>query len=142
MEKLTASARVGVRFDEVDSMNIVWHGNYVKYFEDARIAFGKKYHLGYLDMFSKGYYAPLVKMDFKFQSPLVFGDELVAEAEYVPCEGAKIMFKYKVYKASDGSIAATGTTTQVFLDMKYEMALYPPKFYDEWREEYGVKMMK
>ena len=41
MEELKAYAELKVRFNEVDSMAIVWHGNYVKYFEDARIAFGE-----------------------------------------------------------------------------------------------------
>ena len=39
--KLTASRPFEVRFSEVDSMNIVWHGSYPLYFEDAREAFGK-----------------------------------------------------------------------------------------------------
>lgn len=140
MEKLTASAAIKVRFDEVDSMNIVWHGNYVKYFEDARIAFGDKYQIGYLDIFDAGYYAPLVKMDFKFVNPLIFGDSMVAEIEYVPCEGAKILFEYKIFREKDHAVVATGSTTQVFLDKQYNLTLYPPKFYDDWREAHGVKL--
>jgi len=50
MDKLKASTEIEVRFSEVDSMNIVWHGAYSLYFEDAREAFGKKYGLGYLDI--------------------------------------------------------------------------------------------
>ena len=138
MEKLSASASIKVRFDEVDSMNIVWHGNYVKYFEDARVAFGEKYGLGYLYMFSNGFYAPLVKMDFKFVTPLIFGDSFTAECEYVPCEGAKIMFNYRITRASDGALVATGSTTQVFLDKEYKLSLYSPDFYTQWKEKYGV----
>lgn len=139
MEKLIASAQVKVRFDEVDSMNIVWHGNYSKYFEDARVAFGEKYHLGYLDIFGEGYYAPLVSLDFKFINPMIFGDSCIAEAEYVPCEGAKIQFIYRLVKA-DGTLIAKGSSTQVFLDLKYKLALYAPEFYDRWRIENGVKI--
>ena len=140
METLKASAEGKVRFDEVDSMNIVWHGSYVKFFEDARVAFGEKYDLGYLLIFSNGFYAPLVKMDFKFVTPLVFGDKFIAEAEYVPCEGAKIVFNYRITRASDGLLAATGSTTQVFLDREYKLSLYSPEFYDEWKSKYGVKI--
>lgn len=140
MESLKASAQVKVRFDEVDSMNIVWHGSYVKYFEDARVAFGEKYDLGYMLIFSNGFYAPLVKMDFKFVSPLVFGDEFIAEAEYVPCEGAKIVFNYRILRASDRALAATGSTTQVFLDREHRLSLYSPDFYEEWKVKHGVKL--
>ena len=61
---LSATKMLEVRFSEVDSMNIVWHGSYALYFEDAREAFGQKYGLGYLDIFGNGYYAPLVDLSF------------------------------------------------------------------------------
>ena len=57
---LKTSKEVEVRFSEVDSMNIVWHGSYALYFEDAREAFGARYGLDYLNIFANGYYAPLV----------------------------------------------------------------------------------
>ena len=40
---------IKVRFSEIDSMQIVWHGEYVRYFEDGRESFGKHYGLGYMD---------------------------------------------------------------------------------------------
>lgn len=138
MEKLTAQAQNRVRFDEVDSMKIVWHGNYAKYFEDARVAFGEKYQLDYMYMFSMGFYAPLVKMDFKFVNPLVFGDSFITECEYVPCDEAKILFKYRITRAKDGALVATGSTTQVFLDKEYKLSLYNPEFYVEWKKMNGI----
>jgi len=66
MKNLFASKEIEVRFSEVDSMGIVWHGSYAKYFEDAREEFGKKYNLGYLKIFGEGYYAPLVNLDFSY----------------------------------------------------------------------------
>ena len=45
---LSAVRKIDIRFSEVDSMHVVWHGNYAKYFEDAREAFGEKYGLDYL----------------------------------------------------------------------------------------------
>jgi acyl-CoA thioester hydrolase len=51
-----------IRFSEVDSMGVVWHGNYVKYFEDGREAFGNKYGLNYLDFHKNGILTPIVKL--------------------------------------------------------------------------------
>ena len=42
---LKASKLIDIRFSEVDSMNVVWHGSYMLYFEDAREEFGNKYDL-------------------------------------------------------------------------------------------------
>ena len=58
MKELTETIAFDIRFSEVDSMNVVWHGSYPLYFEDAREAFGKKYDLGYMKMFRNGYFAP------------------------------------------------------------------------------------
>jgi len=58
---LKCETPIRVRFCEVDSMGITWHGSYVKYLEDAREEFGRKYGLGYLDIYGNGFYAPLVK---------------------------------------------------------------------------------
>ena len=46
MNKLTAQVEIPIRFSEVDSMGIVWHGSYAAYVEEAREAFGVKYNLG------------------------------------------------------------------------------------------------
>ena len=81
---LTASKRFEVRFSEVDSMNIVWHGSYPLYFEDAREAFGARYGLGYMDIFGNGYYAPLVELSFKYKSPIVYGMPCRIDIHYRP----------------------------------------------------------
>jgi Predicted thioesterase len=136
--ELFARKEVTVRFNEVDSMGIVWHGSYVKYFEDAREEFGKKYDIGYLKIFGEGYYAPLVNIDFNFKKPLVYGDTAIVEIRYIPHEAAKICFEYKIYSAKDNSLVATGTSVQVFLDKKYELIWCKPEFYSKWCKLYRV----
>ena len=48
---LTDRTTIKVRFSEIDSMQIVWHGEYVRYFEDGREAFGKRYGLDYMSIY-------------------------------------------------------------------------------------------
>ena len=67
MEKeniLSVTQPINIRFSEVDSMGVVWHGNYAIYFEDAREAFGAKYGLEYLMMYDEGYFEPIVELTF------------------------------------------------------------------------------
>ena len=67
MEKekvLSVTKPFDIRFSEVDSMGVVWHGHYAIYFEDAREAFGDKYGFEYLMMFDKGYFEPIVVLSF------------------------------------------------------------------------------
>ena len=80
-----------IRFSEVDSMNVVWHGSYPLYFEDAREAFGKKYDFGYMLIFDSGYYAPLVDLEFHYRKPIVYGMRPRIKITYRPTESAKIV---------------------------------------------------
>ena len=97
---LTNRTTFRVRFSEIDSMQIVWHGEYVRYFEDGREAFG--------------------------------------ETRYIACEAAKIKFEYVIYRATDQSIVATGSTIQVFLNLNKELELMNPPFYLEWKKKWNI----
>ena len=63
-KKLIDRSEIKVRFGEVDSMGIVWHGNYVKYMEDGRESFGEKYGITYLDFFKNRVMSPVVKYGY------------------------------------------------------------------------------
>ena len=137
--KLTASKEFEVRFSEVDSMGIVWHGSYALYFEDAREAFGKKYGLDYLDIFGNDYYAPLVDLQFNYKKPLIFGQKARVDISFRNTEAAKIIFDYEIYDLKDGSLVTIGTSTQVFLDKQYKLVWINPPFYEEWKRKNGLK---
>ncbi|WP_301869055.1 thioesterase family protein [Bacteroides caecimuris] len=138
MKKLSASKKLEIRFSEVDSMNIVWHGSYPLYFEDAREAFGKEYGLGYMTIFSNGYYAPLVELSFKYKKPLLYEMKPMIKITYIPTESAKIVFDYEIRDEKDDSILATGRSVQVFMDKDYQLVWNNPEFYSNWKEKWAV----
>lgn len=136
--KLIAKRKFDIRFSEVDSMNIVWHGSYPLYFEDAREEFGKKYGLGYMTIFSNGYYAPLVELSFKYKKPLLYEMQPVIVITYVPTESAKLVFNYEIIDERDGTVLATGKSVQVFMDKNYQLVWENPKFYQDWKKKWEV----
>jgi len=128
-----------VRFSEVDSLGIVWHGHYVQYFEDGREAFGKEYSLSYLDFYSHGYVVPIVNLNCDYKKILRYGDDITIETTYIPCEPAKINFKYRLLNARTQELIVTGSTTQVFLDKDAStLQLTNPDFFQEWKMKYGL----
>ncbi len=127
-----------IRFSEVDSMAIVWHGNYVKYLEEGRESFGKKFGISYLDIYANNVMAPVVNMDINFKRQVKYGETIVVETEYVDQPAAKLIFKYRIYRKSNNELIVTATTTQVFIDLDYEMLLYPPEFALEWKRKMGL----
>jgi len=135
MKELIARKKVEVRFSEVDSMGIVWHGAYLKYLEDGREAFGEIFHLGYMEMYAQGFYVPLVELDLQYKRPLNYPQTIFIDTIYIPCDAAKIKFEYKIYNI-DNKIITTGNSTQVFLDKQYNLMLNAPEFYLKWKEKY------
>lgn len=138
MKTLTAVHPFEIRFSEVDSMNIVWHGSYMLYFEDAREAFDARYGLEYMTIFGNGYYAPLVEMDFKFKSPLRYESHPEIIITYRPTESAKIVFDYEIRDRDTGTVCATGRSVQVFMDRNYELVWESPEFYRNWQKKWEV----
>ncbi len=136
--ELKASKILDIRFSEVDSMNVVWHGSYMLYFEDAREIFGEKYDLTYMGYFDQGYYAPLVEMEFQWKKPIRYGMHPRIDIIYKPTEAAKVVFDYEIHDTSDESIIATGHSVQVFMDTNYQLVLYNPKFYEDWKNRWNV----
>lgn len=134
--RLYASKRMNIRFSEVDSMDIVWHGSYPLYFEDAREEFGRKYGLGYMTIFNNGYYAPLVELAFKYKKPLTYEMHPVITVRYIPTEAAKLVFEYEISDPDDGTVYATGRSVQVFLDKNRELVWENPEFYQKWKEKW------
>lgn len=129
---------VKVRFSEVDSLRIVWHGHYIKYFEEGREAFGAKYGIGYLQILEQGLLTPIVNVNCDYKKPLVYGDTAVVETTFIDNDAAKIIFQFRITNKSTGEIVATGSSTQVFLNRERELLLTPPPYFIEWKKNWGI----
>ena len=124
-----------IKFSDVDSMAVVWHGHYIRFFEDGREAWGKKYGLTYLDVSDNGFFLPVVSAHCEYLKPLEYGDTAIIETTYIDSPAAKLFFDYKIYRKSDGGLAAIGETTQVFLDQNRELYIAVPSFVEEWKKK-------
>ena len=136
--ELKASKLLDIRFSEVDSMNVVWHGSYMLYFEDARELFGEKFDLTYMGYVRHGYYAPMVEMNIQWKKPILYGMQPRIDIIYRPTVAAKVVFDYEIHDTADESLIATAHSVQVFMDLNYQLVLYSPKFYEEWQKRWNV----
>ena len=137
---LCCTTQTTVRFSEVDSMQVVWHGEYVRYFEDGREAFGREYPgLGYLDFYANGYTAPIVDLQLQYVSPLTVNDVAVIETRFIESPAAKLCFEYIIHRKSDGALVARGSSVQVFVNADGNMELNNPLFFEEWKSQWLKK---
>jgi acyl-CoA thioester hydrolase len=140
-KSMTVRTDVMVRFNEADPLGIVWHGHYIRYFEDGREAFGKKYGCSYLDFYKNGFVVPVVKIDCDYKKSLRYGDTVIVEATYQPSLAAKMIFHYRLFHAETGDLVAKGSTTQVFLDLESNsLQLATPDFFKSWKQAQGFEI--
>jgi acyl-CoA thioester hydrolase len=136
-DKLTVRTEILVRFNEADPLGIVWHGHYIRYFEDGREAFGNEYGIGYLDFYKRGIVIPVVHMECDFKKSLRYGDTVLIDTTYTPCEAAKLLFSYRLYNKKSHQLVATGSSVQVFLDSRDStLQLTNPPFFESWKKKY------
>ncbi len=137
-EKLSVKTSVDIHFYDVDSVQIVWHGNYLKYMENGREAFGKEYGIEYMDIYRNGYIVPIVDLKVRYIETVRLGENLIVETIYRPVKSAKLIFDYVIYRASDRSVVMRAETTQLFMTKEGEFEVSSPDFYREWKERWGA----
>ena len=131
---LIAEKQIEIRFSEVDIMNVVWHGSYPLYFEDASEEFGKKFGLSYKKYIDENIFAPIVTLDISYKRPLIYGMKPIIRIKYVPTDAAKVIFDYEIINPENGEVYATAHSVQVFMNRNYELLWDSPTFYKEWKD--------
>lgn len=133
---LRDQTEVNVRFNEADPLGVVWHGHYIRYFEDGREAFGKRFGISYLDFYNRGLAVPVVSVQCDFKKALRYGDSVVVETTYVNTPAAKLKFEYRIMDSKTNALVATGSSLQVFVDAKtFALQLTMPAFFEEWKKK-------
>ncbi|HEY1406573.1 MAG TPA: acyl-CoA thioesterase [Spirochaetota bacterium] len=136
---LTDEKVIQVRFSETDPMGVVWHGNYVRYFEDGRESFGVRHDISYLHFYENKLLAPIVKLSSDYKRPLRYGDSAIIETKYIYTESAKLIFDYRILSLATKDVVATGRSTQVFTDDAGKLFLTRPPFYEKWLIAHGFE---
>lgn len=135
--ELTVEQEIRVRFNECDPLGIVWHGNYIKYFEEGREAFGRQHGISYLDVMNSGYSTPIVKSICEHKLTLKYGDVVKVKTEYFDSPAAKVVLRFTIYDPA-GNISCTGETIQVFVDTQGNLQLSIPPFFADWKKKHGL----
>jgi len=124
-----------VRFEEVDPLNIVWHGRYPSYFEDARVAFGEKYGIGYMECYAQGILTPIKKMHVDYFRPLRFQERFTIEGILHWSAAARLNFEFIIRNRAE-EVTTTGYTVQMLLDSEMNIMLIPPPFLHDFLERW------
>ena len=111
-----AEVEMQVQFFDLDPMQIVWHGNYVKYLEVARCALLDSIDYNYEQMQESGYAWPIIEMNLRYAAAAKFGQRLLLRAEIVEWEN-RLRIDYLISDAATGKRLNRATTTQVAVEI-------------------------
>lgn len=122
---------VAPAFHDLDPMNIVWHGHYVKYIELARCALLAKYDYDYPAMHASGYVWPIVDLRLKYVRPAAYAQRLRVSARIVEWE-YRLRMEYEIRDIASGERLTKASTIQVAIDVATREMLYqcPPVLWE------------
>jgi acyl-CoA thioester hydrolase len=109
---------VTVHPHHTDYAGIVWHGTYVRWMEEARVAYLQKLGLTFADWVKAGVDLPVVDLSLKYQRSLTLGDEALVKASLAPKVGVRIVWQYDIQNRTTGETCLLGTVTLVPVDLK------------------------
>lgn len=135
-KKISFEVKIRIPFFDLDPMQIVWHANYLNYFEIARAALFEHHGVDLYSFYEKHHLIfPIIKTSTKHVLPLFHRDEIICKATLVDAY-VKLIVDFEIRRVADGKICARGRTEQVAVKVpEREMLFSIP---EEIRNAFGL----
>ncbi len=132
---ISATVTIKVQFYDLDPMQVVWHGSYARFLEQARCALLDRIGYNYLEMSDSGYVWPIVEMNIKYIRAIRFAQEIRVEATLAEYEN-RLRIQYRIVDAATGELLTKAWTTQVAVVAATSELLFesPRVLFDKIRE--------
>ena len=118
---------VRVRYSETDQMSVVYHGNYVPYFEMGRVEWLRNKGISYKSLEENGIALPIVSMSINFKKPARYDDLLTVITKFKSQSSVKIEFDCEIRNEND-ELLTTAQFLLVFVDINSGKPIAPPKY--------------
>jgi acyl-CoA thioester hydrolase len=130
-----ADTRVRVRYAETDQMGIVYHANYLVWFEVGRVEMMRQIGLEYREMESEeGAMIAVVEAKARYKAPARYDDELTIRTRVAGLRGPILRYKYKVIRVSDQLLLAEGETVHIVVDRDMKRRTMPERYVKQFGE--------
>jgi len=115
---LESRTQITVRYAETDMMGIVYHGNYLPWFEVGRTTLLRECGLPYKDLEAQGFHLPVIELGVKYTRPALYDDTLTIITRLKERPSLRIHLEYEVRRGEE--LLVTGFTTHVFINQAGE----------------------
>ncbi|MRH42601.1 YbgC/FadM family acyl-CoA thioesterase [Aquibacillus halophilus] len=128
--------QIKVRYQETDQMGVVYHANYLVWFEIGRTSFIEDLGFKYHDMESAGIVAPVVDAHVYFKQPVRYGQNAYVETWIDSYDGLRTTYAYTITD-EQGNVAVTGTTKHVIVKKDTFRPVSLRRSFPDWHEAYS-----
>ena len=124
-----SETQVRVRYAETDQMGVVYHSNYLIWFEVGRVELIRQLGLDYKKMEEEdGCGISVVDVHARYRAPARYDDELVIETRLLAARGAVVRFGYRILRITDGLLLCEGETMHVCVGVDMKKRSLPLKY--------------
>ena len=118
-----------VRYAETDKMGVVYHSNYVVWFEVGRVELLRQLGFEYASMEKEDdCHIPVVDLRVRYKAPAVYDDQIVIRTSLANVRSSLLHFHYEVLRAADRTLLATGETMHIIVDSQFQRCALPEKY--------------
>jgi len=104
------------RYEETDQMGVIYHGNYITWFEQARSGYFRALGYPYKQLEDEGYWIPVIEVGCKYIAPAKYDEEVYVKTSIEMFKGVRIQLRYEVYDASNDNLLVEGFTKHATTD--------------------------
>ncbi len=119
--------QIRVRYSETDQMGVVYHGNYIPYFEIGRVEWLRNKGVSYKSLEESGIALPIVSMTLNYKKPARYDDLLTVKTKFKKYSSVKIEFDCEIW-SENLELLTTAHFVLVFVNMKTGRPMVPPAY--------------
>jgi acyl-CoA thioester hydrolase len=136
---MTSETRVRVRYAETDQMRVVYHANYLVWFEVGRVEHMRQLGIDYKSMErDEGVGIAVVEVTCRYKSPARYDDELTIRTRIAEVRGSIVRFAYAIHRSADDVLLAEGATTHIVVDRSMKRAAMPLRYATVFASNHGA----
>ncbi len=134
---IVSRSPIQVRYAETDMMGVVYHGNYLAWFEVGRTQLLREAGVVYRELEAQGYLLPVVEVGVKYHRPALYDDQLTIVTTLAEKPLLRIRLDYEVRRGDE--LLVTGFTVHGFINRQGEPVRPPAIFTEKMRELFAAK---
>lgn len=126
---------IEVRYAETDAMQVVYHGQYLVWFELGRTQLMEDLGFRYADMEEEGYLAPVLDVQISYRKPFRYGEKAWVYTWIQEYNGVRTVYGYEI-KNRDGDVCVTGTTSHTLVKKESFRPVSMKRTFPDWHKVY------